>query len=905
MGLYISPAATAQQAKDCLEAIRKLNVGPTIISGDFNAKHKAWNQTENTRGKYLAKWVQQGNWSVNAPRDVTFIPSPNTGFKSSTIDLFIGKDLRMEEARVSTGDWEGCSDHVPVTAVVHVAWKMKAGQKTSNISNTRRKNIQLLERAAKSYRDNIPLAITSVQNCDTATALEREMNSIVDILMNPWNYNKCWKPGKPRAAWSRALNSLSKQRSIAYRRARRTGYDTDWKAYKRLDKSIKRKAKRLRERRREVAFEDIANSRVTEATRKLAQISRHRKQNAATATMQGALLDYTEFARFVSTPEGEGYVPELQSFDVPESFELQIVNAIKAAPNGRSAGPDRVFVEAPKSEAKVVGKMLAVVWRKCGELCHMPLQWRKARLVPIHKKGDAKDPRNYRPITIISQLRKIVDKALDAAIREKYNFHPAQLGFRSGVGIENAILRSTRLCEEGMLHTAILDLKKAYDSVPRNKLMQYVTDRIPENEAKMVAYLLQPTILHIETTREGSIQHMDQHLVRIGVPQGDPPSTTLFNIYMDVYAERVMKGESHYRNGDRGLIMFADDVKLSAASPEVLQEMLDTSSVWAADHGMTWSTTKCFILQPDLGREANPTLAGETLRTVREVEYLGVTITNAGITGASTEKRCANAQLQLRNLVSIGLSRKNLSARRTIQLCRALVLPVAEYAIHLTPHTPSVRKKYEMLQAAVLKTSIGSLPERHMARARKLTKIIPHAYRATLLLDKLNKRLKQNAQKMSEQSRERAIAEGDIHSLGIHRRRCNIPPECREGSLNSMWGALCKTAARPIPNMKEPQTPPILSSRNPRTRHQGIRWYFNKFPPQTVATRSLQHRQRRKTATYMRAVEMLRANMRKVKWTEGERAETERAIEMIATVDAQAEAGRAGNARKDSSKNLG
>lgn len=92
--------------------------------------------------------------------------------------------------------------------------------------------------------------------------------------------------------------------------------------------------------------------------------------------------------------------------------------------------------------------------------------WRKARLVAIHKKGDTGDPHRYRAVSIISQKRKVVEKSLDIHLRQLYESHLAQLGFNSKAGIENAILRSTYLSSKLMGYEVVLDVKKAYNTVP-------------------------------------------------------------------------------------------------------------------------------------------------------------------------------------------------------------------------------------------------------------------------------------------------------------------------------------------------------------------------------------------------------------------------------------------------------
>ena len=48
----------------------------------------------------------------------------------------------------------------------------------------------------------------------------------------------------------------------------------------------------------------------------------------------------------------------------------------------------------------------------------IPKEWRVGLIVPIWKrKGDVNDPVNYRDITLLSQVLKLLDRVLDARIR--------------------------------------------------------------------------------------------------------------------------------------------------------------------------------------------------------------------------------------------------------------------------------------------------------------------------------------------------------------------------------------------------------------------------------------------------------------------------------------------------------
>ena len=78
-------------------------------------------------------------------------------------------------------------------------------------------------------------------------------------------------------------------------------------------------------------------------------------------------------------------------------------------------------------------------------------------------------------------------------------------------------------------------------------------------------------------------------------------------------------------DGDVGV--FADDVKLQASSAEVLQVLLDSSTAWASERGMTWSIQKCHVMEPENSMPGCLyELAGSHIEVTDSASYLGVTL---------------------------------------------------------------------------------------------------------------------------------------------------------------------------------------------------------------------------------------------------------------------------------------
>lgn len=88
------------------------------------------------------------------------------------------------------------------------------------------------------------------------------------------------------------------------------------------------------------------------------------------------------------------------------------------------------------------------------------------------KKGAQDDPANYRPVCLISHTRKVIEGAILPIVIERSTHMREKFGFQVGISVQNAILKVQHNAEQGLHHTAVLDLEKAYDKVDKQKLLQ-------------------------------------------------------------------------------------------------------------------------------------------------------------------------------------------------------------------------------------------------------------------------------------------------------------------------------------------------------------------------------------------------------------------------------------------------
>jgi hypothetical protein len=104
----------------------------------------------------------------------------------------------------------------------------------------------------------------------------------------------------------------------------------------------------------------------------------------------------------------------------------------------------------------------------------MPDEWRQSILVPIFKnKGDVQSCINYQGIKQMSHIMKLWERIIKHRLRGVTNVTENQFGFmpgRSTMEVIFLIRQLMKTCREQNkdMHIIFIDLKKAYDKVPRN-----------------------------------------------------------------------------------------------------------------------------------------------------------------------------------------------------------------------------------------------------------------------------------------------------------------------------------------------------------------------------------------------------------------------------------------------------
>ena len=324
-------------------------------------------------------------------------------------------------------------------------------------------------------------------------------------------------------------------------------------------------------------------------------------------------------------PTAQEGIPELSDIEISaEGVERKLL-----ALNQYSApGPDSIHPQVLREARHVLSTPLSILYRRSLDTGSVPHAWKLGRVVPIFKKGDRKEPSNYRPVSLTS----VTCKVLESLIRDRLLQHlqdndllaDNQYGFRPKRSCATQLLKvledwTTMLESRNPLDVVYLDFQKAFDSVPHQrlllKLQSYgVSGKLLKWIESFLVNRRQQVVLHGSSS--------DWSEVVSGVPQGSVLGPLLFLVYVNDLPRAVHSC----------VAMFADDTKLysSVSTPQhvcALQADLDELSRWSDTWQLPFNQGKCKVLH--MGNSNNCqtyTICGAELSMTEVEKDLGVHI---------------------------------------------------------------------------------------------------------------------------------------------------------------------------------------------------------------------------------------------------------------------------------------
>lgn len=193
-----------------------------------------------------------------------------------------------------------------------------------------------------------------------------------------------------------------------------------------------------------------------------------------------------------------------------------------------------------------------------------PSVWKKATVIPVPKVASPSVFSELRPISILSVLSKIMEKIMEAQLREHINKHdilpPTQSGFRPGYSCSTALLCITddifQASDEGNLTAlALLDFSKAFDTIDHEILVGILKScGVSGGAVDLLSSYLENRSQQVRLNGITS----SSRIVTTGVPQGSILGPLLFTVYTSNFHRFIKHAKIH---------MYADDTQVYYSFP--------------------------------------------------------------------------------------------------------------------------------------------------------------------------------------------------------------------------------------------------------------------------------------------------------------------------------------------------
>ena len=313
----------------------------------------------------------------------------------------------------------------------------------------------------------------------------------------------------------------------------------------------------------------------------------------------------------------------------------------------------------------------------------VPDELKFAMVKPLYKKNSRLEVGNYRPVSILCIVSKILERAVYVQIQEylKANnlLYEFQSGFRKSYSTDTCLINLMdyirMLKSKGnYIGMVLLDLQKAFDTVDHEILCEKL-EAMGINFTKWFKSYLgdrKQIVVANGTSSESGI-------VSCGVPQGSILGPLLFLCYVNDMSISVKCK----------LLLYADDSALivSGSNPQLiadtLSKELESCKQWLMDNKLSLHLGKTESILFGSKRKLkkvesfNVKCGNESIKHVNSVKYLGVQIDN-DLSGNSIVKDIVKkVNLRLRFLYRYK-ELLNFESRKT--LCSALIQCLFDYS---------------------------------------------------------------------------------------------------------------------------------------------------------------------------------------------------------------------------------
>ena len=332
---------------------------------------------------------------------------------------------------------------------------------------------------------------------------------------------------------------------------------------------------------------------------------------------------------------------------LPENIQFSITNIEKdkvlryflKMDSCKATGTDSIGPRLLKFAAPYIADDITYICNHSINSSTFPSKWKEAKVSPLYKNGPHEDVNNYRPISILPVLSKVLEKhvhdCLSAYLNNHNLLHKTQSGFRPQHSCETALVHMIdswlNAMDSGkMVGVVLVDFKKAFDLVDHQILLSKLKLYGINDEALM---WFNTYLEHRQQQVSVNDNKSDFETVTCGVPQGSILGPLLFLLFINdlpLYVNNVSAD------------LYADDTTLYDIQTSMdlieqnLQLGLNQLHVWCKNNGMVLNSTKTkvMLITTNQKRQRLPSTSlnlkymDETLKMISNDKILGIFVDN-------------------------------------------------------------------------------------------------------------------------------------------------------------------------------------------------------------------------------------------------------------------------------------
>ena len=602
----------------------------SIILGDFNVHHPAWD----LQAKPDAKGSQLHQWSLRNAMQVLNCPNTVTRFSGT---VFSSPDITLVHRNVEATWTTLCargSDHLPILVTVQPPTEgeeVNGGDEDATVPE------HLLRwcwsRADwEAYTAELERYAPKAHNWGGVDAVNRFTGLCKNIAEKHIPLSHHTSTPRVRKSWfTPQVHELLQERNAVTElllSADETERDVQAEKLKELKVATSCAIMDAKQQAWVRSCNAATPPPLSSTFRRLKELSGDRVKpiTKAVATPEGPLTNTPQekantLARYFAAVSGDGTPPSLANpqrtarrnntqsagytgaaseapFTLPE-----LDYAMSSLKLGKAPGLDEMHNElllhlGPKGRDALL-HVLNLSWCK-GEL---PTSWLQSNIVPIAKNGkDASIPASYRPISLTSNVCKLLEKMVKCRITQMQDSpdlpqyrgpHRTQAGFRRRLSTIDQLAALMQRVNAGKNRPTIalfFDVEKAFDTVSRKRILQALKHKqhLPPRYLNWIEAFTSDRSACVSVDGAKSAQYV----MRAGVPQGTVLSPLLFLAAMDEVAEALDDLSATYPT------FFADNMAVTVQGEtlgevqELAQAVINRVTAAMEPLGMRLSSTK-------------------------------------------------------------------------------------------------------------------------------------------------------------------------------------------------------------------------------------------------------------------------------------------------------------------------